>query len=155
MPAYTGILRTLGAEKFAEILSASPRKARETYFHRHSVRAPQRASRLPKPGAKNELRTQGLYEVLQSAEDDQMAEEILRSWLLTKRTMLAKALDHLGIAHKEGLTESDEVSKFEKLGVKELRALIAALDGVAPKDEVMIYLKFMGAPDVDKAAGRS
>jgi hypothetical protein len=153
MPAYSTILRALTVEKFSEVLGASPRKSREVYFHRHSVRAPQKATRMPKPGAKNELRTQALYEVLQAEDDDQLAEEILRSWLLTKRAMLAGALDHLGIAHKDGLTESDEVSRFEKLDTKATKALLKALEGVAPKEEVVVYLKFMGVPDVDKACG--
>jgi len=151
MPAYTVILRTVTVEKFSEILGASPRKARENYFHRHSVKAPHSATRMPKPGAKNELRTHGLFEVLREVDDDELAEEILRSWLLTKRTMLARALDHLGIPHKDGLTESDEVAKFEKLSVKETKALMAALEGAAPRDDVALYLKFMGTSDVDKA----
>ena len=153
MPEYTAILRTLSPEKFAEVLAASSRKAREVYFHRHGVRAPQSASRLPKPGAKTELRTAALYEVFKTQDDDELAEEMLRTFLLTKRAMLAKALDHLGIAHQNGLTESDDVKKFESLSQKELRALAQALEGVAPRDEVALYLKFMGAVDVDKALG--
>ena len=151
MPEYSAILRTLSADKFAEVLAASPRKARETYFHRHSVRVPQHAARMPKPGAKNEARTAELYRILRERDDDQLAEEMLRAFLLSKRTMLAKALDHLGIQHQDGLTESDDVNKFEKLSAKDIRALAAALVGAAPQDEVILYLKFMGTPDVDKA----
>ncbi len=150
MPEYTVILRSLTPEKFAEVLAASPRKARETYFHRHGVRAPQSA-RVPRPGAKNEARTAELFKVLQSRDDDQVAEEILRSFLLTKRALLARALDHLGIPHHDGLTESDDVAKFEKLSAGDVKKLAAELSAVAPRDEVVMYLKFMGAPDVDKA----
>lgn len=151
MPEYSAILRTLSAEKFAEVLAASSRKARETYFHRHGVRAPTQASRLPRPGAKNEARTAELFKVLQERDDNELAEEILRSYLLTKRPLLAKALDHLGIPHQDGLTESDEVGKFEKLSAKEIRALAEVLSSLAPRDEVAVYLKFMGAPEVDAA----
>ncbi len=150
MPEYTVILRSLSPEKFAEVLAASPRKARETYFHRHGVRAPQ-SGRVPRPGAKNEARTAELYKVLQGRDDEQLSEEILRSFLLTKRALLAKALDHLGIPHKDGLTESDDVSKFEKLSARDIKSLADKLADVAPRDEVVMYLKFMGAPDVDKA----
>lgn len=153
MPAYSVILRTLSAEKFAEVLTASPRKARETYFHRHGVRAPAQASRLPRPGAKNEARTAELYRVLQRQDDNELAEEMLRTFLLTKRPMLARALDHLGIAHTDGLTESDDVHKFEKLSAKEIRDLTATLAAVAARDDIVLYLKFMGAPDVDEALG--
>jgi hypothetical protein len=151
MPEYSAILRSLSAEKFSEVLAASPRKARETYFHRHGVRAPQAASRLPRPGAKNEARTAELYRILREHDDDQLAEEILRNFLLTKREMLAKALDHLGIEHQGGLTESDEVKKFESLSAKEVRALADVLSPPAPREEVVMYLRFMGAPDVQKA----
>ncbi len=150
MPEYTVILRSLSPEKFSEVLAASPRKARETYFHRHGVRAPQ-SGRVPRPGAKNEARTAELYKVLQGRDDEQLSEEILRSFLLTKRALLAKALDHLGIPHKDGLTESDDVSKFEKLSARDIKSLADELAPVAPRDEVVMYLKFMGAPDVDKA----
>ena len=113
MPSFTAILREVSAEKFAEILAASARKSRETYFHRHGIRTPKISGRLPRPGAKNELRTAHLYEVLKDKDDDEMVEEVLRTWLLSKRSLLATALDHLGIEHDNGLTESNEVSKFE------------------------------------------
>ncbi len=151
MPNFTEILRSLSAEKFAEVLSASPRKSREVYFHRHGVRAPAQVSRMPRPGAKNEARTAALFEVLREQDDDQMAEEILRTWLLGKRPLLARALDHLGIKHDNGLTDSDDVQRFEKLSGKELKSLAKELEAVAPKDEVAVYLKFMGAQDVDAA----
>jgi hypothetical protein len=150
---FTEILRSVSAEKFQEIFGASSRKARETYFHRHSVKASATASRLPRPGAKNEERTAKLYEVLQHDSDDEMSEEILRSWLLTKRPMLAAALDHLGIEHNSGLTESDDIKKFEGLSGGEIKALVKKLDGIAAKDEVALYLRFMGAPAVEKVLG--
>ena len=83
----------------------------------------------------NEARTAALFEVLREQDDDQMAEEILRTWLLQKRPMLARALDHLGIKHDNGLTDSDDLAKFEKLSVKELKNLVKALEGVAPREE--------------------
>ncbi|MEE8410743.1 MAG: hypothetical protein V3T05_14175 [Myxococcota bacterium] len=147
---FTAVVRTLSADKFAEVLAASSRKARETYFHRHGVRAPG-GGRFSKPGAKNEARTAKLYEALQSESDDEMAEEVLRTWLLTKRVMLAAALDHLGIEHNDGLTESDDLSKFEKLSARDAKSLISKLENVAPVEDVGIYLRFMGAKNVDKA----
>lgn len=147
---YTAVVRTLSAGKFSEVLAASSRKARETYFHRHGVRAPT-GSRFTKPGAKNEARTAILHEVLQSEADDEMVEELLRTWLLTKRAMLVAALDHLGIEHNDGLTESDDLSKFEKLTARDAKGLISKLEDVAPVEDVGIYLRFMGTKTVDKA----
>lgn len=155
MPDFTQILRTVSATKFGEVLGASSRKAREAYFHRHGVRSPKTAGRMPRPGAKNEARIAALYEALQAREDDEMVEEMLRTWLLSKRPLLAAALDHLGIPHDNGLTESDEVSRFEKLSRGDLKGLVEALTHVAPAEDIGIYLKFMGVSEVDEALGVS
>ncbi len=150
--AYTAILRAVTPDRFVDMLAACSRQARETYFHRHDVKPPP-ASRLPRPGAKTEARALKLYEVLAREEDDEMAEEILRAWLLSKRPLLIAALDHLEIPHQQGLTDSEEIRKLEKLSAGDMRALAKALEGVAPRDEVCVYLKFMGAKDVDRALG--
>jgi hypothetical protein len=83
--------------------------------------------------------------------DDEMAEEILRTYLLSKREMLAAALDYLGIAHVDGLTDSDDVAKFTKLKVSEIKSLSLALKAHASLDDVALYLKFMGTEGVDSA----
>lgn len=149
MPEFTVILRGVSLEKFSEMIQASSRKAREIYFHRHNIRAPKNNGRLIKPGAKNEARTQELYKLLQATLDDNLAQEVLRTWLLTKRAMLARALDHLGIAHENGLTQSDDVQKIEKLSAKEIKGLVAAIGESAPREDVLVYLRFMGAANVE------
>lgn len=146
MPEYTEILRSLSTDKFAEIFSASSRKSREAYFHRHGIRAPSSGRGFAKPGAKNEVRMAQLYEVLQSTKDEALAEEVLRTWLLTKRPMLAAALDHLKIPHDNGLTESDDVDRFEKLEPAEVKVLTEQLTRVAPTEDVSVYLRYMGTP---------
>jgi F0F1-type ATP synthase delta subunit len=151
MPEFITILRTVSPEKFVEILATCSRQARETYFHRHSVRAPAEIkTRLPKPVAKNEARARVLYEILQETEDGELAEEVLRTYLLNQRPLLCAALDHLGIAHNNGLTEGD-VTKFEKLSGRETRQLVAVLKNIAADDVIALYLKFMGAKNVDEA----
>lgn len=149
MPQYSALIRSVTPEKFVEILNASARQAREVYFHRHSIRAPKTRG-LPKAGAKNEYRAAQLFTVLSQNDDDELAEEVLRTWLLTKRTMLAAALDHLKIPHQDGLTDSDDVSRIEKLPPSELKALFEAISAESPKDEAALYLRFMGA-EVDPA----
>jgi hypothetical protein len=153
VPQFTNILRAVTPDKFIEIFSASARQARETYFHRHNVRAPKKVSRMPKPGEKNQARMEELFEILKAEDDEEMVEEVLRSWLLTKRSLLAAALDHLGIKHDNGLTESDDVKKFEKLSAKEIKQLVQKLEGVAPREDIAVYLKFMGTEKVDDALG--
>ena len=61
------------------------------------------------------------------------------------------ALDHLDIEHFDGLTDSEDVERFEKLNLKELKELVGILKGVAPIDEVEIYLRYMGSKNVGKA----
>ena len=143
------LIRGLSQEKFSEIFLASTRQAREVYFHRHGIKAPKKSNKMLRAGQKNEIRAKALFELLAERSDEEMSEEVLRTWLLTKRPMLAVALDHLGIEHNEGLTDSEDVAKFEKLSSKELKALAALLKEVAPVEEVGIYLRYMGAPGVD------
>ena len=152
MPQFSAIIRSVSSEKFTEILGASGRKAREVYFHRHNIKAP-KTSGFVKSGAKNEARVAALLDSMRQNDDDEMAEEVLRTWLLTKRPLLAAALDHLGIAHTEGLTDSDDVSKIEKLAGGDLKALVAKLTEIAPQEDVVVYLKFMGAEKVDETLG--
>lgn len=152
---YTAILRSVSKDKFHEILSASARKSRETYFARHGIKAPKGGAGFTKPGAKNEARAHALQAVLAESDDHELAEEILRVYLLNRREMLAAALDHLGIEHEGGLTESEDVAKFETLKGKSLSAMVSALKPVAPPEDIQLYLKYMGADaaEVDKAAG--
>lgn len=145
MPDYSAIIRTVTPQKFTEILAASSRQAREVYFHRHHIKAPSSGSHFAKPGAKNEIRMARLYDIIVTAGDEELSEEILRTWLLGKRPMLAAAMDHLKIPHTDGLTDSDDVSKIATLSGKALEELITALEAFAPRDEVIVYLKFMGA----------
>lgn len=152
MPQYSAILSATDDAKFAEILAASSRKTREGYFHRHQIRAP-KAQGLPRAGAKHAYCVRALHVQLRGKADEALAEEALRTWLLGQRSLLGAALDHLGIAHQEGLTDSDEVSRIEKLTAAERAALVAALMPVAPADDVQLYLNFMGAPEA--AAGVS
>jgi hypothetical protein len=153
MPDYTAIVRGLPLEKFVEVFAASARRAREAYFQRHGIRKPKTLSGLPKAGATAEARTAALFQALQGQDDEKLVEEVLRTWLLTKRPMLAAALDHLEIPHDNGITDVDDLDRFTTLDAGELATLAARLAETAPRDEVAIYLKFMGAKNVDAAMG--
>ncbi len=150
---YMEIVRSLSDEKFGEIFSASSRQARETYFHRHGIKAPKKSGRMLRAGEKNALRIKALYKTLMDKEDREMVEEILRTWLLAKRSLLAAALDHLGIEHNEGLTDSDDIERFENLSVKEVQEMVGVLADVADRDEISIYLRYMGVKNLDQAMG--
>lgn len=144
MANFDKIIRDLSEDDFSNIFAASSRQARETCFSRHAIKLPKKATKFNKPGEKNKMRTSALYQILQTKNDDEMIEEILRCWLLTKRSMLIKALDYLKIEHTNGLTDSDDISKFESLSAKEITNLTEELKEVASLNEIHIYLKFMG-----------
>lgn len=145
MSKFTSIVRSLTAEKFAEILEYSPRKAREIYFHRHGIRKGKKSNQLKKRAQAKGERAGALFDLLNHDEDEEMVEELLRTWLLANRKLLGAALDHLGIDHKDGLTESEEVKKFEELKGTALEKLRQALTEVANDGlELNAYLRFMG-----------
>lgn len=157
MPEYTAILRSLSQEKFMEIVAASPRQARETYFHRHQIRAPKSSHLSLKIGRKSQACAQALWDVLQARDDEEMSETILRAWLLRNRPMLAAALDHMGIAHVEGLTESDDIQKISQMNAAEMRKLVEAIEQakVATGEDIALYLRYMGATGVDEMMHRA
>ena len=81
MPAYTQIVREMSEAKFQEVFGVSIRKARETYLARHNIKAPKSVKKTLRAGAKNEARVVALFAHLKTVDDDQMVEEILRTWL--------------------------------------------------------------------------
>jgi len=149
MSNYASILISAGFEKFTEIVNASPRQAKEAYFKRHAIRAKAGGSSFMKPGEKMRLRIEQLFGILNEAPDDELCEEILRAWLLSKRNLLAHALDYLEIPHNNGLTEAD-LTKFEKLSGREAKKLATHLKEIAVDDDIRIYFSFMGVPDTNK-----
>ena len=151
MPAYTQIVREMSESKFQEVFAVSIRKARETYLGRHNIKAPKSVKKSLRAGAKNEARVQALYALLKTVDDEQMVEEILRTWLLSRRDILGAALDYLEIPHDNGLTESDDVDRLTTLSLDELKPLVTALAETASQDDISIYLRFMGAQNVSDA----
>lgn len=145
---YTTLLISQGSERFSEVMAGSGRKAKETYFARHGIKhAPQVGRVKLGSGHKMQARIAQLFEVLKTSQDEPLAEEALRLYLLGKRPLLALALDHLGIEHEDGLTESAEVSRLATLTPIERAELVAlAVDKqVATAQDVQLYLDYMTA----------
>jgi hypothetical protein len=61
---------------------------------------------------------------------------------MKRRDLLATALDHLGIAHEQGLTTTD-IDQFSKLTKAETKALYQKLCEKHDADDARLYLKFM------------
>ena len=143
---YTDLLRQMDVDRFATVLAASSRRVREAHFARHGVRQLATTGRAKLgAGHKTQERTQRLHAVLQQREDEALAEEVVRLYLLTQRPLLALALDKLGIEHEDGLTESDDVLRLGRLSDTERQGIIqdAVAKQVASEADATMYLSYM------------
>jgi len=133
---------------FAKVLSACPRRARETLYMRFAIpKAKKKASALL-PG-KDPARIRKLQVAMSAAADDdeqaqQLAEELIRVYLMTRRSLLGDALDAIGVEHDDGLTDAD-LDEFSSLDSEEASELIARLSVTHDADDVALYLRYMGA----------
>ena len=131
-------------EKFAEVYSACPRKIRnylEGMF----------AKKIRKGGRKVALKTArdrvlealAVRDGIQAEGNTQMAEEVLKTWLYTKRPMLKATLDFFGVPNEDGITtkDLDALEKAEPARLDELIDHLAA--GGFPLAEVAVYLAFL------------
>ncbi len=133
---------------FAKVLSACPRRARETLFTRFAIpKAKKKASALLP--SKDPARIRKLQLAMAAAADDdeqgqQFAEELIRVYLMTRRSLLGDALDAIGVEHNDGLTDAD-LDGFSSLDNEEASALVARLSTTHDADDIALYLRYMGA----------
>ena len=155
MSQYTEIIKDLTARQFYTVLMQSPRAARQSYFRRHRIKLTKdKTMLLSLSDTKNNQQrlAAALWDILQTKADEPLCEEILRTYLLVQREMLSAALNHLGIAHIHGVTESREVEKIAALRGQQLQMLFTAC---VPHGEVwviVLYLRFMGVPQQELMA---
>jgi hypothetical protein len=145
MANYTALLCQLPLDPFVALLDDCGRKARETFFARHRIRAPKTRKTSVRSHDKNAVRAARLLEHLRSHADEPMAEELLRQLFLRQRPLLEKALDTLGVPHEEGLTQAPELSRFEQLDDAAADELVATLEqsGVDGREYARLYVPFM------------
>jgi len=133
---------------FAKVLSACPRRARETLFTRFAIPKPKRSATalLPSkdPARGNKLRLAMAAVSEDDGQGQQLAEELIRVYLMTKRDLLGSALDAIGVEHNEGLTD-DDLDGFSDLSPDEATALAERLNGEYDASDVALYLRYMGA----------
>lgn len=146
MPTSHDVLSALDAERFSELVSASPKKFREELYRRAGIRVKSDAFSL-KGSPKNEVRAQKLHALLRGGLQlgDQVLEELIRNYLYTRRTLLADALDYFEVPHENGLTDS-ELDFIEKLKPEDGRALRENLALRHDGRDVDLYLAFMNIP---------
>jgi hypothetical protein len=133
-------------DTFAEVISASPRKIRETLFARLNIKAKKQIGL--KVHGKLEERTKKLHERLKGAQTEQenkLCEELMRNWLFTKRPLLKATLDHLGVKNDNGLVD-EEPAFFKDLTSEKVNDLKGVLAAEHPVEHIKLYLEFVGVP---------
>jgi len=146
MATGSDILSKLGAEHFGEVLNASPKKFREEIFRRAGVKSKGGAFAL-KANGKTEARVKKLRAaMLEGFElEDEIADEVVRNYLYTRRSLLAEALDFFEVEHDEGLTDA-ELDFIEELPPERGTHLRDLLCKNHPEADVDLYIAFMNVP---------
>ena len=142
------LIDTMDDSYFSQVLSACPRRARETLFTRFGIaKAKKKASSLL-PGKDPERIRRLQVAIGQSPVEDeqgqQLSEELIRVYLMTRRSLLGQALDGIDVSHDDGLTDSD-LDGFAKLDEAALTSLRSSLAADHDASDVDLYLRFMGA----------
>lgn len=142
------LIDTMDDSYFAQVLSACPRRARETLFTRFGIaKAKKKASALLPSKDPERIRRLQLAIGQLSAEDEQgqqLSEELVRVYLMTRRSLLGQALDGIDVNHDDGLTDAD-LDGFAELDDEALASLRSSLAGDHNPSDVDLYLRFMGA----------
>lgn len=149
---FIQLVSDLRPDTFQEVISASPRRIRETLFGRLGIKAKRKSIGIRVHG-KLEDRTKKLHERLrdgQSKQENDLCEELLRNWLFTKRGLLKDTLDHLGVDNDNGLIE-EEPDFFQELEEPKVKELVDHLkDKGHGVEAIKVYLTFVKTPHLDK-----
>lgn len=152
---FIDLVAKMSDETFAELVSASPRKIRETLFQRLGIKAKKTIGL--KVHGKLEDRTRKLHEKLRGAtteQENRLCEELVRNWLYTKRPLLKDTLDFLNIKNDNGLID-EEPTFFQELSLEKVKETVAHLKGKGHAGEhVALYLHFVRTPHVDEVIPR-
>lgn len=146
MATGSDILSKLEAEQFGEVLNASPKKFREEIFRRAGVKNKGGAFAL-KANGKTEVRVKKLRAaILEGFKlEDELADEVIRNYLYTRRPLLAEALDFLEVEHDEGLTDA-ELDFIQELAPERGTHLRDLLCRSHAEADVDLYMAFMNVP---------
>jgi hypothetical protein len=138
------ILSGMSEAQFTDLVLASPKKFREEVFRRAGIKAKAGSAFSLSDGKKNEVRVKRLFGAVQEGFvlGDQIAEELIRNYLYTRRELLADALDFFSVPHDHGLTNAD-LAFVNDIGPDKGNELRALLSAKHREQDVELYLKFM------------
>jgi len=149
MATARDLLIEMPTEKFAEVISASPRNFREELFRAAGVKAKSGMFAV-KSASKSAIKAKKLHESVKKGfeiEND-VGEELIRNYLFTRRDMLGAALTALGVEHDHGLTDEDLDTIVEELSSEKSKALKAELNESHSSFDVDLYMRFMNFPGI-------
>ena len=138
------LLTAVSEKRFEEIILASPKKFREEVFRKAGIRSKGNNTFSLAKSGKNSARVRKLFKALQDGFmiESEIGEEIIRNYLYTRRELLSDALDHFGVEHDNGLTDSD-LDFMEEMEPAKVSALKEHLCSKHELADVELYLKFM------------
>lgn len=144
MPTSIELLRRVPEARFTEIFLASPKKLREEVFRRAGIKNKGGGAFTLNSNAKTEVRTQRLYAALQDTTEvaPEVAAELIRNYLYTRRDLLAEALDFFEVPHDHGLT-NDDLDFLADLALEKAQRLEELLKRKHDPVDVELYLDFM------------
>ncbi len=145
------LLANIREEKFVEIYGACSRKIRNMLESMYGKKAKKGGKVSLKSSKNRSAAALAVRKGIVAKQDNPMAEELFKTWLYDKRSMLAAALDFFEIPNEDGITDQD-LDVFEQATAEKLTALMEALidrDGF-DGEEVAIYMAFMGTLHVEE-----
>ncbi|MBK6688252.1 MAG: hypothetical protein IPG45_27500 [Deltaproteobacteria bacterium] len=144
MPTSIELLRRVPEDRFHQIVLSSPKKFREEVFRRAGIKNKGGGAFSLTSNAKTEVRSQRLYAALQEETEvtPEIAAELIRNYLYTRRDLLAEALDYFQVPHDHGLT-NDDLDFMADLAVDKAQRLEELLKRKHDPVDVELYLDFM------------
>jgi hypothetical protein len=144
MPTSTELLRRLPEERFHAVVLASPKKFREELFRRAGIKNKGGNNFSLTSSAKKEARAGKLYSAMRDGSPltPEVAAELIRNYLYTRRDLLAEALDFFEVKHDHGLTDED-LDFMTELAVEKGQRLQELLTRKHDPVDVELYLDFM------------
>lgn len=140
---YAELLGRIDDAKVTEIYGSCSRKIRNMLEGMYGKKAKKGRKVSLKSLKDKDGAALAVRDGLVAAGEHQTAEELLKTWLLTRRELLKDALDYFQIPHEDGITDA-ELDVIEKAEAEALTALVNHLTEKGHAlQEVSIYLAFL------------
>lgn len=140
------ILAALSPERLRLLVEAAPRKIREELFRRAGIKS--KSSTYSLRGGDKTARYGRLKEKLETGgvASTDAPEEVIRSYLGQQSSLLADALDHFDVPHRDGFTDED-LDFMQSLEPRKVKAFWDDLRARGHEDaDIELYCRYMNVP---------